>query len=100
MVLPYLNLTTNIISHNPDEIVIDKIKPMTLMELSNVLGYSDYTKLKKSLYSIKIDNSYVFGFVFHENDKRTMKIVVNPRVVFAGNCEQLGAIKVLFNSSK
>lgn len=97
MILPYLNLTTNIISHNPDEIETDKIKPMTLSELANVLGYGNYSKLKTALNNVKIDDSYVFGFFQVETDKRTMKIVVNPRVVYAGNGQQLGVIKALFN---
>lgn len=97
MVLPYLNLTTNIISHNPDETEVAKIKPMTLMELANVLGYGNYSKLKSALNNVKIKDSYVFGFFQFENDKRTMKIVVNPNVVFAGNGKQLGTVKALFS---
>lgn len=97
MVLPFLNLYTNIISHNPDEISADKIKPMTLGQLADMLGYKDYRKLKTTLNSVKIGESFVFGFFIAEQDKRSMRIVVNPRVVFAGDGEQLGAVTALFS---
>lgn|GEM_PF-1850474 len=97
MILPFLNLYTNIISHNPDEIDINKINPMTLGQLADMLGYKDYRKLKTTLNSVKIGESYVFGFFYTENDKRTMKIVVNPKVVFAGDGEQLGLLNTLFS---
>lgn len=54
MVLPFLNLYTNIISHNPDEVSADKIKPMSLGQFANMLGYKDYRKLKTTLNSVKI----------------------------------------------
>lgn len=98
MILPYLNLATNIVSNNPEEVDIDKVEPMTLIELSTLLGYTDYTKFRQSLYHIKIRDDVAFGFFMTENDKRTMKLVVNPKVVFAGNAEQLKAIEALFNN--
>lgn len=100
MVLPFLNLHTNIVSHNPDETDIDKIIPMTLGELSDVLGYKDYRKLKTTLNNVKIDDEYAFGFFFFDKDKRSMKIVVNPDIVFAGDGEQLGLVKLMFNKNK
>lgn len=97
MVLPYLNFHTNIVSHNPSEIDINKIKPMKLVELAEALGYKDYRKLKTNLNAVKLEDTSVFGFFENDNDRRFLKVVVNPRVVFAGNGEQLQAIKVLFN---
>lgn len=96
-VLPYLNFSTNIVCYNPAETSEDLIKPMELGELSKFLGYSDAHKLKRALNNIKIDDKPVFGFFDNPHDRRTKRIIVNPRVVFAGNGEQLKAIKVLFN---
>lgn len=96
-VLPYLNFSTNIICHNPEETSDELIKPMELGELSKLLGYSDAHKLKRALNNIKIDGKPVFGFFENPHDRRTKRIVINPSVVFAGNGEQLKAIKVLFN---
>ncbi len=100
MVLPYLNLYTNIISHNPDETDIDKIEPMTLGQLSDALGYKDYRKLKTTLNSVEIDDETAFGFFFTDKDKRSMKIMVNDRVVFAGDGKQHGLVRVMFSKNK
>lgn len=95
-ILPYLNLSTNIVCHNPYETDKDKINSMTIAELTERLGYKDANKFRQTLYSLKIDNQNVFGFFLQDGDKRAMKIVVNPRVVCACNAEQLAAIMVLF----
>lgn len=100
MILPYLNLATNIVSHNPEELDVDKVIPMTIMELTELLEYSNHTKFRQSLYNIKIKDETAFGFVMTEDDKRSMKMIVNPRVVFAGNAEQLKTIQALFRKSK
>jgi len=68
-----------------------------ITDLSNKLNFTNLTKFRQSLYNIKIDGSHVFGFFMLEDDKRTMRIVVNPNVVFAGDAEQLKAIKALFS---
>lgn len=96
-VLPYLNFSANVICYNPEETSDELIKPMELGELSKFLGYSDAHKLKRALNNIKIDGKPVFAFFENPHDRRTMRIVINPNVVFAGNGEQLKAIKVLFN---
>jgi len=96
-ILPYLNFSSNIICHNPNETASKLIKPMNLKELADILGYENVSRLKTILNDIKIDNEYVFVFADNPDDRRQKRIVVNPRVVFAGNGEQLEAIKVLFN---
>lgn len=96
MILPYLNLATNIVSTNPEEKDVDKVAPMTIGSLAEHLGYKDVTKFRQSLYNIKISESVAFGFFLLSDDRRSMNIVVNPDVVFAGNAEQLKVIKVLF----
>jgi len=99
MILPYINLYTNIVSYNPNESDYNKVKPMTMIDLSTTLGYADYNKLKNTMYKTMLDDQYVFGFFLFENDRRTMRIVVNPRVVYASNANNLDAISVLFNSN-
>lgn len=98
MILPYLNLASNIVSYNPEEIDINKVKPMPLVELSNMLGYKDYSKFRQSLYNIKIKGETAFAFVMIENDKRSMKMVVNDSIVFAGDAEQLKVLRLFFKS--
>lgn len=96
-VLPFLNFDTNIICHNPTETSEDLIRPMTLQEVSKMLECGNDSKLKAALNDIKIDNKPVFGFFEDPHNRRQLRIVINPRIVFAGNGESLKAIKALFN---
>ena len=100
MILPYVNLYTNIVCHNPDEIDPSLIKPLTLSELAAKLNYAKYDKLKDAMYKTIIDNQYVFGFFNFDKDKRTNKIVINPKVLFAGNYDNLKALTALFSNSE
>lgn len=97
MVLPYLHMQTNIICKNPLESDIDKIQPMTLDELSVILEYESYSKLKIALNNVKIGNVPVFGFFENPYDRRKKRITLNPNIVFSGNGTHLDALKALFN---
>lgn len=96
-VIPFLSLHYNVVCHNPDETNEDLIKPMELGELTEILGYSNTTVLKRTLNNIKVKGQPVFAFMENPHDRRTWRIVVNPNAVFAGNGEALKAVKVLFN---
>jgi len=96
-VIPFLSLHYNIVCHNPKETSEDLIEPMELSELATVLGYVDASSLKRSLNRIKVEGKPVFAFVENPHDRRTYRIIVNPRVVYAGGAESLRAIKALFN---
>ena len=96
-VLPFLNFSTNIVCYNPEETNEELIRPMDLSRLTTLLGYTNSTTLKRALNEIKVDNKPVFGFFENPYDRRQMRIIVNPSVVFAGNGEQLKAIRALFN---
>lgn len=96
-VLPFLNFKTNVVSFNPTESNEDEIRPMDLGNLAALLGYKDTTKLKQALERIKLDGQPVFWLPQNVHDRRQRRIVVNPRVVFAGPAQSLNAIKVLFN---
>jgi len=98
LILPYLNRVTNIISYNPSEEDTKLIEPIPISDLANKFGYSDHVKFRKMMYGIKIGDSQAFGFFMKEEDKGLMRIVVNPKIVFAGNAEQLLAIEALFNN--
>jgi hypothetical protein len=96
-VLPFLNFKYNVVCFNPTESDEDKVRPMDLGNLAALLGYKDATKLKQALERIKLNDKPVFYMPHNINDKRQRRIIVNPRVVFAGPAESLSAIKVLFN---
>ncbi len=100
MTLPYINLYFNIISYNPDEKDPDLIKPMERSDLAKKLGYSSRDKFTNTLNKIKVDGQPVFNYFTDVIDKRKKNIVVNPRVVFGGDSEQLEAVRVMFNTSQ
>jgi hypothetical protein len=96
-VLPFLNFDTNVVCFNPKETDEDEIQPMNLENLAALLHYQDTHKLKRALESVKIDGQPVFWLPQNVHDKRHRRIIVNPRIVFAGSADSLRAIKVLFN---
>ena len=82
--LPYIHLDINIICHNPSELNKSTIKPMTVTELCEVMGYNktQSSRLKKDLMSFKV-NGYNVITILVVNNKHT--ISVNPRVYYKGN---------------
>lgn len=96
-VIPFLNFNTNIVCYNPEETSEDLIRPMDLSRLTTLLNYKNPSDLKKRLNGIKLDGKPVFGFFENPYDRRQKRIIVNPRVVFAGDGESLKAVKAMFN---
>ncbi|WP_442603808.1 hypothetical protein [Paenibacillus sp. KN14-4R] len=100
LVIPFLHFNTNIVCYNPREYYYDNISPLTVDKLAALLHYADSAKLKRAMNGVKLGGQPVFVFVEDVHDKRKRRIVVNPRVVFAGNAEgleQVRALSVLFN---
>jgi hypothetical protein len=96
-VLPYVNFNFNVLAENPSEVKAEEVKPLTIEELAEKLGYESEKKLTQTLRSIKYKEQPVFGFFEVSDDRRKKKIVVNPYVIYAGNGKHLDGIKVLFN---
>lgn len=97
-VLPFINFAFNVVCFNPEENNEDRVSPMDLERLAALLSYKDTHKLRAALGSLKLDGKPVFLLIPDVNDKRKRRIIVNPRVVFAGtDPAKLAAIKVLFN---
>lgn len=96
-IMPFLHFGSNAVCHNPDESDDEQLELITLDELAVLLEYKDAAKLKTAMNKVKIGGKPVFGFFENPNDRRSKRIVVNPRAVFAGDGEQLAAIKILFN---
>jgi hypothetical protein len=94
-VLPFVNFQFNILAYNPEEMYGDQVRPITIDKLAALLGYQRADKLAEALRKLKYDGKSVFG-MFELDDKRYKKVVINPRVVYAGDGRHLEAIKVLF----
>lgn len=85
--IPYLNIKYNIVCKNPTEFSADLINPMSLKELGQILGYSEIgiKKLREDLGNIKtMNNKHVITFASPTSDLRTLKIIVNPKVIYGG----------------
>ncbi|MEH7119073.1 hypothetical protein V7128_16905 [Neobacillus vireti] len=95
-VLPFVNFNFNVIAYNPDEMDSEEVRPITIEKLAALLGYKDAPSLTIALRKLKYDGKAVFGF-FETDDSRAKKVVINPRVVYAGNGRHLEGIKALFN---
>ena len=96
-VMPFLNFNTNIICENPEETADELIKPLSLDRLAMILEYADPAKLKRALNAVKVDDKPVFTYATNAYDRRKLNIIVNPRVIYAGDGKGLGAITALFN---
>lgn len=94
-VLPFVNFNYNIIAYNPDEMDPEEVRPITVEKLAALLGYKDAPSLTAALRKLKYDGKAVFG-LFETDDRRAKKVIINPRVVYAGSGKSLDAIRVLF----
>jgi len=100
-VLPYINLNHNYICSNPKEEDIEYIKMIDTMTLCKKLNYSSYNKMMSQFRKLTVNDEPVFNFFEDVNDRRKRNIVVNPKVVYAGNnAEYLKALNGLFIKNK
>lgn len=93
-VLPFVNREYNIVCHNPLEPNLDFIKPMSLGEFCDIIGYdkSHATRLFNTLFEpqFKVGKKgsmkRAMRYVVDEGlDKKTFKMYINPRVYYAGS---------------
>lgn len=85
--IPYLNIKYNIVCKNPDELSAELIKPMTMRELADILGYSEkrIQELRKEFTNIKTtDNKYLIVFTTSNWNINYSKIIINPKVIYGG----------------
>lgn len=95
-VLPYVNYNHNVLCKNPSETDVDKVEPLTLKELCEIVGY-DTTKsvrLKNDLLKVKVNEQLAMGVFETKNGKQ---IYINPYVYYKGkNIESLLALMNMF----
>ncbi|WP_424237226.1 hypothetical protein [Bhargavaea ginsengi] len=97
-ILPYLNLKTNILCHNPEESDTDLLRLMSVDELAEKLGYADHRKLKRAMNDVKVSGEPVFNFMENPYNRRQKRCRVNPRVIYAGGADALKLISAEFNA--
>lgn len=86
-ILPFVSIEYNIVCHNPEETDMDKLEPMTLPELCDLIGYdkSNANKLMKTMSAYQIDGKCMIKYVIDGTDHRNSKIYVNPKIYYSGN---------------
>lgn len=80
--LPYIHFKTNIICSNPNEVSCEKIKPLKLMEILNIISASKTTI--KTLMNFKIMNGTESAFLKSSNAFIKNFYIVNPRITYRG----------------
>lgn len=98
LLLPYINLRYNIVCENPECEAMEDIIPITLQEMTEILGFSSVQKLKKGLFDINVGTEKAIALFTIDN---ISKILVNPRVYYKGTkIEDVKYLIGLFDSAK
>ena len=80
-ILPYINMQYNIICKNPYVENREEIKPITLTELTELVGYKNTFRLKKDLFKLRVAGQQVVMIV--ETDEGKF-ITINPKAYYKG----------------
>lgn len=97
-ILPYIHHDLNVVCQDATEEYTELIKPLTITELSKILGYSTPQKLKKGLMDLKVNGEPVIMMTKINNKDM---IVVNPKIYYkGGNIEKMEGIINLFKIAK
>lgn len=82
--IPYVNINNNVICHNPLEQNIKAVKPMTIEQYCESVGYSitNSRKFKSNILHFRLNEKPVFNFVKNCDGEF---IFINPYVYYGGN---------------
>lgn len=86
-IIPYVNRKTNIVCYNPEELDNKKIKPMTIGNFCDVIGYdrTHSARLFKSLAKFMVRGKHLFCYVSVDNFTLAgMFIIMNPEIYYGG----------------
>lgn len=90
-ILPFINWEYNILSHNPEENDLDKLKTMTLDDLCEALHYSKSQRsrlldaYKQLLFECEGKQQHFLSFVTDDPRTGDFRIFVNPHVLYRGS---------------
>lgn len=86
-IIPYVNRKTNIVCYNPEELDNKKIKPMTVGNFCDAIGYdkTNSSRLFKSLAKFTIRGKHLFCYVSIDKfSLNGMFIIMNPDIYYGG----------------
>ena len=83
-ILPWVNRQYNIVCSNPEEKDQEQIKPLSTLELANLVGCNDANirRFKTGLRNIEIDGAVAVSWVV--NNLKKEKLFINPSLYYAG----------------
>lgn len=88
--LPYINITTNVLSFNPDEKKKEGVVNMSFGDWCDAIGYDrkNARRLLRELTKITVeDGQHLIGFAGVDFDNvNTWRIVLNPKFFYGGVC--------------
>lgn len=88
--LPYVNKTYNICCYNPDEKDFEKVKPISLKEISNNLSIHDFKTFEKFILTLITTDSV--AVTIRGETKENPLVLINSNVCFGGEIEALEEI--------
>lgn len=88
--IPHINLQYNIICDNVEVKVLDDIKPYGMLEIANILGYKNVSRLKRDLLDLTV-NDLPVAVIFET--KLGKSVAINPMVYYKGT--RIDALKYL-----
>ena len=94
--LPYVATRFNILCSNPLESDSSKLNPLSVLELSVILGYSNVQKFRKTIQELRVGNIKLISLISNDIDARKSKIAIHPSVIFGGNHIELEFLNVIF----
>ena len=101
LLIPFINIKYNIVCSNPLEEDKDKVQPLTIEQLAEYFDYDLdwFISLINFLFNLKdINNNPVIKTVNNTENKKDNSIVINPRVIYAGNdYRDVEAFSTMFN---
>ena len=101
LLIPFINIKYNIVCSNPLEEDENEVQPLTIEQLSEYFNYNlnYFISLIDFLFSLKDkDNNPVIKTINNTKNKKDNSIVINPRVIYAGNdYRDVKAFSTIFN---
>ncbi|HID0768162.1 TPA: hypothetical protein ACXDAZ_002692 [Clostridium botulinum] len=85
--LPHVNWKYNILCNNINEIDKNKIEPLTIENVINILEYNknQISRFKKDFYSIKYKEKQLFKTIQNDENYNNSFTIVNPLLYYRGN---------------
>lgn len=80
--LPYINFTHNVLCNNPNETDINKVDPLNLTEVMQLVEYKNLSRFKKDLLNLTVNDELVAKITETKHGKF---IYINPRIFYKGN---------------